>query len=447
MIRGVTDTIRKGPQVIDNSSATVMLGLEGMAVLAVSDGNGELEYAVETTQRSGWCPVCGAQARLHDRRPTWVRDLPAGGRSVTLVWVKRIWRCVHPECEQQTWTETHPGIAPRSSWTERARKQACRWVGRDGHSVAAVARDLGLGWATVMAAVVDHGSELIEREDRINDVHAMGVDETAFLRASPTRSTLFATGIVDLRRGQLIDIIDGRSRKVLTDWLSEQPCGWIEQIEVAALDPFRGYGSALSAGLPNAARVLDAFHVVRLGLAAIDDVRRRVQQQTYGHRGRSGDPLYGIRRVLRRGAEHLTDNGWTRLLAGIEAGDDRGQVATAWVAAQELRAIYTCRDRTQAATRLYDWTVMCIDSQIPELRRLARTLITWRTEFLAYFTTGRISNGPTEAVNLLIKKILRVGHGFRNFHNYRLRLLLHCGIKWQHHTPTPLRGRLPRLAA
>ena len=84
---------------------------------------------------------------------------------------------------------------------------------------------------------------------------------------------------------------------------------------------------------------------------------------------------------------------------------------------------------------------------VPELRRLARTLTTWRAEFLAYFSTGRISNGPTEAVNLLIKKILRVGHGFRNFHNYRLRLLLHCGITWQHHTPTPLRGRLPRLAA
>ena len=68
----------------------------------------------------------------------------------------------------------------------------------------------------------------------------------------------------------------------------------------------------------------------------------------------------------------------------------------------------------------------CIDSHVPELRRLARTLTTWRGEFLAYFRTGRISNGPTEAVNLLINKILRVGHGFRNFGNYRLRLLLHC---------------------
>ena len=130
-----------------------MLGLEGMAVLAVSERDGEVEYAIETTARAGWCPACGAQARLHDRRPTWVRDLPAGDRAVTLVWVKRVWRCVHRECEKQTWTETHPQVAPRASWTERARKQACRRVGRDGHSVAAVARDFGVSWATVMAAV------------------------------------------------------------------------------------------------------------------------------------------------------------------------------------------------------------------------------------------------------------------------------------------------------
>ena len=58
-----------------------------------------------------------------------------------------------------------------------------------------------------------------------------------------------------------------------------------------------------------------------------------------------------------------------------------------------------------------------------------------------------ISNGPTEAINALIKKIKLVGHGYRNFDNYRLRLLLHCGIDW--HTPEParIRGRLPRLAA
>ena len=88
-------------------------------------------------------------------------------------------------------------------------------------------------------------------------------------------------------------------------------------------------------------RVLDPFHVVRLGLAAVDDVRQRIQQQTYGHRGRADDPLYRIRRVLRRGAAHLTDTGWARLMAGMDAVDEGGQVAATWVAAQELRAIYS----------------------------------------------------------------------------------------------------------
>lgn len=438
---------QKGPQVNNNSSAAVMLGLEGMAVLAVSERDGELEYAIETTSATAWCPVCGAVARLHDRRPTWVRDLPAGDRPVTLVWVKRIWRCVHRQCEQQTWTETHPAIAARASWTERARAQACRRVGRDGHAVAAVAREFGVGWGTVMAAVREHGARLVDQAQPGATATTIGVDETAFTRASAIRPTVFATGIVDLRRGRLIDIAEGRSRKVLADWLSAQPAEWTAGIEVAALDPFRGYGAALSVCLPNAVQVLDPFHVVRLGFAAVDDVRRRVQQDTWGHRGRRGDPLYGIRRVLRRGADNLTATAWARLLAGIEAGDHRGQVAAAWVAAQELRAIYRCKDREQAATRLYAGTVMCIDSGVAELARLARTVTTWREEFLAYFSAGRISNGPTEAVNLLVKKIKRAGHGFRNFENYRLRLLLHCGITWHHQTPTPLRGRLPRFAA
>ena len=161
---------------------------------------------------------------------------------------------------------------------------------------------------------------------------------------------MFVTGIVDLHRGKLIDIIPGRSRKVVADWLIDQPAEWTAGIEVAALDPFRGYGAALSAGLPNAMGVLDAFHVVRLGFAAVDDVRRRVQQQTCGHRGRRTDPLYGIRRVLRRGAENLSTPAWARLLAGIEAGDEHGQVAAAWVAAQELRAIYHCRSPTPSAS-------------------------------------------------------------------------------------------------
>jgi transposase len=169
---------------------------------------------------------------------------------------------------------------------------------------------------------------------------------------------------------------------------------------------------------------------------------------THESAGRRHDPLYRIRRVLRRGYEHHSERSWARLLAGLDAGDTTDeQLAKTWIAAQELRLLYRCPDRARAEQHLYAWLVHCADAGVPELLRLAYTIDAWRPELLAYFDTDRISNGPTEAINLLIKKIKRVGHGFRNFDNYRLRLLLHCGVEW--HTPdaTPTRGRLPRFVA
>jgi transposase len=156
-----------------------MLGWDGFVLLAVSQQDGELEQAVETTASEAFCRGCGVQADLHDRRPTWVRDLPAGGRPVTLVWVKRVWRCREPRCRRMTWSETSPVIGPRASLTERARAEACRRVGQDGHSVAQVAAGFGVAWGTVMAAVVECGTPLVDDPDRLNGVAALGVDETA----------------------------------------------------------------------------------------------------------------------------------------------------------------------------------------------------------------------------------------------------------------------------
>ncbi len=96
---------------------------------------------------------------------------------------------------------------------------------------------------------------------------------------------------------------------------------------------------------------------------------------------------------------------------------------------------------------MFTFYTVCADAGLPELHRLARTISAWQDQLLAYFHTGRASNGPTEAVNLLIKRIKRVGFGFRNFENYRLRLLLHCGTTWHTHRTTRIRGRSPRLVS
>lgn len=372
---------------------------------------------------------------------------------MTLVWIKRVWRCMERDCTVQTWTETSEAIRPRASLTERARREACRRVGEDGDTVAKLAAQYGTGWGAIMAAVVEYGMPLAEDPARLDGVRQLGVDETAFLSANGRHSTIFATGVVDLTGpvARLLDVVLGRSEKALCEWVSARDAVWRERVEVAALDPFRGYATALSTALftalPDAVRVLDAFHVTRLGFAAVDDVRRRVQQDSTGHRGRRDDPLFRIRRLLRRRADRLTERGWARLLAALETSDVDQQIGLTWIAAQDLRAIFERRSRYAAEQHLHRWLTHCADADIPELHRLARTIDAWRTELLAYFDTGGASNGPTEATNSLIKKVKRVGHGFRNFDNYRLRLLLHCGTDWQTPQPARIRGRLPRLAA
>jgi transposase len=217
------------------------------------------------------------QARLHDRRPSWVRDLPVAGRPVMLVRVKRVWRCVEPLCSMRTWTETSPAIRPWAAWTERARQEACRRVGELGQTVAAVAAEFGVDWATVMAAVRDYGEPLVDDPGRLDGVHTLGGTRPRFLAATPTSGTIFATGIVALNgRARLRDGVEGRSGTALSDWVSAREQGWRDGVTVAALDPFRGYATALRTTLPQAVRVLDAFHVVRLGLDALDQVRRRI---------------------------------------------------------------------------------------------------------------------------------------------------------------------------
>jgi len=298
-----------------------------------------------------------------------------------------------------------------------------------------------------MRAVADHGTPLVEDPACLDGVAALGLDETSFLKATRRAPTRYVTGLVDLEGGRLLDVVADRTRAALDGWLGARPYGWLAQVGTVALDPWRGYASALVASLGHARLVVDHFHAIKLANTAVDQVRRRTQQTTLGHRGRKHDPLYRIRKLLLTAAEQLTGRGRARLRAGLTVGDRFGEVAAAWQGKELLRAVYAADGLAAARAaldRFYRW---CDGVQIIELSRLARTVRVWQTEILAWHQTTGCSNGPTEAINLLIKKVKRVGHGFRNFANYRLRLVLHCGVRWQTHRTTSLRGRSPHVMA
>ena len=141
-------------------------------------------------------------------------------------------------------------------------------------------------------------------------------------------------------------------------------------------------------------------------------------------RGYKNDRLYKIRGLLRHGAEHLTDRQHTRLDIALQLGDPAGEVALAWQCYQRLRAIYH-QPTPAGGRRLAEHVIATLHScSVPEIARLGRTLRAWRTQVLAYFDTDGVSNGGTEAINLIIEKTRRLAHGFRTFDHYRLRILL-----------------------
>ena len=427
-----------------------LFGLDGFVVLAACEIDGELELLVETVAELVGCPDCGAVARSKDRRPCWVRDLPLAGRPVVLCWWKRIWCCPHELCEMKTWTEHHDAIAPRAVLTERARQWMFDQVGRRDAAVSRTAEQLGVAWWTVMRQVIDRGTPVVEDTDRLDDVSAVGVDETAYLRATGAHPTEFATGIADLtpgRTARLLDVVAGCSGTVLAAWLAERQPQWRAGVVTASLDPFRGYATALNTQLPDAVRVLDPFHVVKLALACVDDSRRRVQHDQTGHRGRAGDPLYGIRRVLRRRRDRLSSNALARLRAGLVVGDPDGEITLCPTVAQDLMSSYQLTDPETARERATTLIADLRACPVPELARLGRTLHSWREEMCAHFDHPDVSNGPTENLNLKIKNTKRVARGYRNFDHSRLRLLLNHGQLHEDHSPTRIRTRAPRLAA
>ena len=191
--------------------------------------------------------------------------------------------------------------------------------------------------------------------------------------------------------------------------------------------PSRDSKNAIDDQLQDATSVLDAFHIVKLAGDALDEVRRRVQQDTLGHRGRKGDPLYQIRNLLRASRDRLTPRQQERLREAFVADEAHISVEVAYLLTQQVRDVFhqdTPAHSRRLAAHLIESLPTC---PIPEIARLGRTLRKWKDAFLAYFDTGGASNGPTEAINGIIELGRRTARGYRNPTNYRLRMLLIAG--------------------
>jgi transposase len=171
-----------------------------------------------------------------------------------------------------------------------------------------------------------------------------------------------------------------------------------------------------------AVAVLDAFHVVRLGTQVVDEVRRRVQQDTLHRRGHKEDPLYKIRGLLHHSAEHLTDKQQAKITACLDACDPNGEVNRAWQYYQHLRSIYHAspqKGRT-ICQKILESVPYCRSPRSPAWAAPSRR----GANRSSPTSTPPASNGGTEAIKLIVEEVRRLAHGLRDFEHYGLRILL-----------------------
>ena len=404
------------------------MGLKDVRVLAYVRRGPDVELMIEQVVEQVRCPVCGEQARVKERPVVHYVDLPVYGTPMALAWKKHRLRCVNPSCAKKSWVlEDHRIAAKQCLLTTRAAKWATRQVG-GGRTVSEVADELACDWHTVNDAVCTYGEALLAADrKRMNRTSAIGLDETSFVRLGTRAHTAYATTVADVEHHQIIDILPSRTFTDVAAWLDKQPTGWKERIVYGALDMSSAYAAVYSVVLPKATQVVDPFHVISLANRALDAVRRRVHNEQTGHRGRRDDPLYRARRALLRGEETLDEKAAQRLASLLALGDPGAEVAIAYRIKERVRDFYRTTDPDEARAMLEELQRHCVRKAMPpEVQKLGRTLGNWFDKICNYHL-ARVTNGPTEALNNLVKRIKRIGFGFRNFENYRIRALLYAG--------------------
>ena len=230
---------------------------------------------------------------------------------------------------------------PRAKFSRSAVRWALTGLVVHRLTVARISQALGVSWNTANTAVLGEGQRvLINDPTRFDGVRVIGVDEHVW-RHTPYGDK-YVTVILDVtpvrdRRGpsRLLDMVPGRSKRVFKTWLASQPHTWRERIEIVAMDGFTGFKSAAAEELPGARAVMDPFHVVRLAGNALDECRRRIQQELYHRRGRATDPLYKARKMLHTRSCLLTPRQQHQLL-NLFSGEEHVALEVTWSAYQNI---------------------------------------------------------------------------------------------------------------
>jgi transposase len=375
-----------------------------------SQSNKEEIIHLELEEKLLQCRHCGGRRLVskgrYERR---ARHLDTFGRASRLSIALRRWEC--RDCKRSFVPET-PGLRPWRRSTEPWRESIYR-DHHEGICASAMARMRRLGSATVGRIYAEFTGRKARERHSLQCPQVLGIDEHRVHRGMP-----FATTFCDLRNHRVFDIVPGRSEPELRDYLAELKGR--DQVRVVCIDLSSPYRALVRKWFPNARIVADRFHVIRVLQHHFLDLARQIIPGLKNHRG--------LLAVLRRHPSRLDERQSARLERLLAAHPALQPIQQKMVELWDLLALkhQTARACRQLIPRLLGLIAELLSCELEPLVRLGKTLHNWREALVTMWRFTK-NNGITEGFHRKMKLIQRRAYGFRNFHNYRLRVLAHCG--------------------
>jgi len=379
--------------------------------------SGLIELHVEKTSAHEVCPRCATCCKaVYDRRWATVRDAPLRNKHVVMRIRKRRFSC--RTC-RKPFTEPVRGIRKGARSTERYRKMLL-WACETYADLKAVRQHFRCSAGYLYNALYVE-LERRQRMHRRDWPSIVGIDEHFFKRDHRTGFRQFVTMVVDYKGRRLLELVEGKSKGVLTYALAH-----IEgrhNVRYVVLDMSDTFKSFARDFFPYAQLVADKFHVLRLLHPALNRRRKEVTGDRRNLR---------VRRLLLKSSKRLDPRSRWALWQWL---DKHPAIREVYTYKEALHRLYRTRGYMRARRAFVKLIDRMANSKLPEIQTLRKTLLRWGEQVLNYFKKP-ITNGRVEGLNNKAKVVKRRGYGYKSFRNYRLRLLNACAQKGNPLPPT-----------
>ena len=212
------------------------------------------------------------------------------------------------------------------------------------------------------------------------------------------------------------DVLADRSARTLRETLRRYPQEEREQVTTVSIDLSSFFRNVVEELFPNAEIAADKFHALRLSTNALDAVRVEVQEQLTPSQRKN---FRYARNTLLKRWKNLNKYGRMKL-KGLLALSER--LARAYALKEEYFRLFDSLNHDEYLRRLRAFGEHVVAAGIASFKTVLKTAIQWQEEIWHGIKTG-YNNGFTEGCNNTVKVLKRICYGFRNFENFRYRII------------------------